>query len=295
VELAGNLPNGANAFDRLELDLEVKGDVVLRLDVKFDSRVESYYLESGAGVAPAGAVNVFNCRLTSDSGPDAGASDNCTWTINGWGRSFSITPLRGEFSFEGGADWGDASKRTKIFLTRIDGIYDCGQTVEASDPDISCAVTRLDPGGPVACTPVPYIFRVGGGSCELTVDPQGQQMVANLLVSYKPELATGVTDSPPAGVLDDTKWPAAPLSKVSFADSSTAFDIPACRGFTIDDGSGPSPFPENKPDWIGGNLTTEFACAFQRLEIFETNSDGFLETWITEGIQFWGDIKFERF
>ncbi len=47
LALAGSLPNDANAFDRLELDLEVKGDVVLRLDVKFDDQVVSRLLPDG--------------------------------------------------------------------------------------------------------------------------------------------------------------------------------------------------------------------------------------------------------
>ncbi len=236
-----------------------------------------------------GAANVWQCRDDSDSGPDSGSSDNCRWEVNGFGQSFSITPLQGEFSFEGGGDWTDVqANRTKIFLTEIDGIYDCGDTVDASNTAISCSVTRLDPDDGVACTPVPYVFRTNGGTCTLTVNPQGQQLVANLFVSYQPEAAEG--DSDRGGY-----WPAALLSKVSFATSSTVFSIPACRGFTIDDGfTGPSAFPETPGDWIPSTDDVEFACAFQRSEVFETNDEGDLETWISEGIQFWGDISFSR-
>ena len=299
LTLAGGLPNEANAFDRLELDLEVKGDVVLQLDVQFDERVVSYYLESGAGVAPSDAdpTKVFNCRLDTDSGPDSGPSDNCNWVINEIGKSFTITPRSGEFSLEGGGDYSDVrANSTKIFLTQTDGIYDCGDTITSADTAMSCSVTRLDPGDGVACTPVPYVFRTNGGACTLTVDPQGQQLVANLLVSYQPELSKGES-------LDRDNWPAADLSKVKFDTSDTVFNIPACRGFTlaeeeIEEGVFvfPGAFPEidDVPDWVGGGFK-EFACAYLRLEEFRTNADtDALETWITEGIQFWGDVKFSR-
>ena len=298
LTLAGSLPNDANAFDRLELDLEVKGDVVLKLDVIFDERIVSYYLESGAGVAPSTAdpSKVFNCRLDTDSGPDSGPSDNCKWVVNEIGKAFTIEPSSGEFSLEGGGDFSDVrDASTKIFLTQTDGIYDCGDTVTSADTVMSCSVTRLDPGDAVACTPVPYVFRTSGGTCTLTVDPQGQQLVANLLVSYQPELAVG--DS-----LDLDNWPAADLSKVKFDTSTEVFNIPACRGFTIAEQEieegvfiFPGPFPETDavPDWVDGGFK-EFACAFLRLEEFRTNPEGDLETWITEGIQFWGDISFNR-
>jgi hypothetical protein len=291
--LGPDIPSGANAFDTLELDVEVKGAVVLQLDVTFDAGTVTHYLTAGGGVVPSGAPagDIFPCSAASDSGPDAGPSDNCRWIVEELGRSFTIKPLVGEFSLEGGGDFADVLlNRTAIFLTQADGIFDCGETETSADATMSCSITRLDPGGTAACVPVPFVFRTGGGSCELTVDPDGQQIVANLFVSYRPEPSTTAS-------LSSTTWPAAPLSKVSFADApNTSFSIPACRGVTIDNGfaPGPAPIPETKPDWISGNSSIDFACAFQRTETFQTGANG-LETWIDEGIQFWGDISFSRF
>jgi len=302
VVLGPERPSNYIAFDRIELDVEVKGDVRLLVEVKFGNTVTKYYLKAGAGQVPGspdvvGKVltpsdNTYSCSVSSDSGPDSGSSDNCRLIIEDLGQSFKVTTEVGEISLEGGGDFTDVkSNRTFIYLTEPDGDLGCGDTATSADATMSCSVTRLDPGGTATCVPVPYIFRTGGGSCELTVDPNGQQIVANLFVSYRPELSS-------AASLASTTWPAAPLSKVSFTDApGTSFSIPACRGVTIDNGfsPGPAPIPEQKPDWVSGNNSIEFACAFQRSETFQTGTNGLLETWIDEGIQFWGDIKFERF
>lgn len=314
----------ANAFDRLELDLEVKGDTKLRIDVMFNGAVtNSYYLLAGAAVVGGSPDqigkeltpldNTYKCSASSDSGPDAGASDNCRLIINDIGDELVITPEQGEISLEGGGDFGLLEgTKTYIFLTEADGIFDCGDTAISSDETMSCSVTRLDPGGTKACVPVPYVFRTGGGSCELTVDPSGQQIVANLFVAYQPEDA-------PAGSLSDTTWPDIELSLVSFADDApnTTHPIPACLGTTIRDilpvGDSPDvpdgdgqvdPIPEiaaiakdSALDRVKGNNSIDFACAYERSEVLETNTDlpNQLLLYISERIQFWGDIKFERF
>jgi len=303
LALGPDIPGGANAFDRLELDLELKGDVVLKMDVTFNARVVTYYLEAGAGRAPIvpDPSTVTRCTISSDAGPDSGPSDNCRWVVDELGKSFRITPLQGEFSLEGGGDFVDASvNRTAIFLTEADGIFDCGDTATSADAAMSCAVTRLDPGGTAACVPVPYVFRTGGGTCELTVDPNGQQIVANLFVSYDPEPAPGNLLTIGSAY---SNWPEVPLSRVWFANdpSNTSYPIPPCLGATISDGfTGPSPIPEiqngDSTDWVPGNDTIEFACAFQRTETLETDpGSNSLKRYVEEGIQFWGDIKFERF
>lgn len=301
--------SGANAFDRIELDLELKGDVRLRLDITFGTRVVSYYLESGAAVGSSPVDvpqdRVKRCEIASDSGPDSGPSDNCRWEVDELGKSFRITPEMGEFSLEGGGDYADvASNRSTIFLTEADGVYDCGDTVDIESGDFACTITRLNPGDGSACKAVPYVLRSSGSSCELTVDPQGQQMVANLWVSYDPEPTADLTDdsSGKAGLLSNS-WPNVPLSRVSFATNpGTTYPIPACVGATIKDELAPTgklldidPIPEidSSLDRVPGGFI-EYACAIERHETFRTDS-GSLKLWVEELIQFWGDIKFERF
>jgi hypothetical protein len=306
---------GANAFDRLELDVELKSDVRLRLDITFGTRVVSYYLESGAavGTSPVDVPQerVKRCEIASDSGPDAGPSDNCLWVVDELGKSFRITPEMGEFSLEGGGDYADVkSNRTAIYLTEADGVYDCGDTVDVESGDFACTITRLNPGDGSACKAVPYVLRSNGSSCELTVDPQGQQMVANLWVKYDPESTASLTDDSTgtAGLLS-TSWPNVPLSLVSFATNpGVTYPIPACVGATIKDVLPPTgllltidPIPEidsgedRVPSSISENDFIEYACAIERHESFRTDSSGNLKLWVEELIQFWGDIKFERF
>jgi hypothetical protein len=304
LSLGAGLPDG-NAFDYLKIDIEAKGDVVLRLDVTFDGTVESYYLTAGAGAVSDPEVpleRITDCGPLSDSGPDAGPGDNCSWEISALGTSFTITPTAGEFSFEGGGDFPDVTaNRTVIHLTEADGILDCGQSATATaDPDsanISCSLTRLDP-QLGTCTPVNYVFRTSGNTCSFEADPEGQQLVANLFVSYDPEIAGGNTLN-----IDSTytNWPAVALSRVAFASDPNAADypIPPCLGATISDGfSGPAPIPEiadgTSTDWVGGNDTIEFACVFQRTEVLETDPGSGLKRYIEEGLQFWGDIAFSR-
>jgi len=316
VVLGTTRPSSYFAFDRIELDLEVKGDVRVLVEVKFGNSVTKYYLKAGAGQVLGSpdeinkvltpSDNTYKCSASSDSGPDSGPSDNCRLIIEDLGQSFKITTEVGEISLEGGSDFTDVkSSRTFIYLTEPDGDLVCGETIEQGDTDgMYCAITRLDdPNATSACKAVPYIFRTVGNSCVLSSDMQGQQLVANLFISYDPEDSVA-----PSLALDDlTVWLPSSLSRVSFDNdaSGSTYQIPQCLGLTltnIDLGAtppaGPDPIPEIASgiyDRIQGNDTIEFACAFMRQEIYGSDSLLNPKTRVHEGIQFWGDIKFERF
>ena len=316
----------ANAFDRLELDLEVKGDVTLKLEVDFHGSVRTYTLLAGSaqvGGNPTPPGTVFNptnsdvpfkCSAASDSGPDSGPSDNCRWIIEDVGTSFKITPKLGEFSFEGGGDYAGSEaflNRTFIYLTRADGILNCGDSRETGDAAarIACSITRLDAPGET-CVPVPYVFRTdvaddGTQSCIFEADMGTQQLVANIFTSYGLETQEDLTDDlPDLGV-----WQPRPLSKIHFNINGTpAYDIPPCLGLTLtgldvdaQERVGPGPINEIYDGGADGlydrvkyvNDTIEFACAFMRREVFET-VDGFNTTRVSEGIQFWGDPQLSR-
>jgi len=307
---------GANAFDRLELDIEAKGNVKLKLTVKLavpglPDRKRDYYLLTGSNVTGEispdgfeadGSNPIFNCSAASDSGNDSGASDNCRWIINDWGQSFTITPLAGEFSLEGAGDYGLAGdKRSFIYLANIEsGPLNCGDSVSASISDAEyCMVSLLERDENAECKAVPYALLYNEDRCEFysTTD----QLIANVEVVYEAEPApTPVTGPPPM----PSQWLPARLSTIVFGDISnpnklpTSFPIPPCLGLTlIPDGRpdvvGPAPIPEVEPlelDLIDGNDTIEFACAFSRSESYETNtSTNVLEVVIKEGVQFWSD------
>jgi hypothetical protein len=316
----------ANAFDRLEIDVEVKGDVRLKVEVKFqDETPHVYWLLAGAGFVSPGDADgddtvldpdhdTYKCSAASDSGSDAGPRDNCRLRIADLGTSFKITPYAGEISLEGGGDFTDVRyNNTKIFLTEADGIFKCGDYISTAAGELSCGITRLDDS---TCSEVPYIFRSDSNSCTLTTDMGGTQLIANLFVTYSPELARTTDDlGNPVneGNLDNLDvWLPATLSQVVFAGDlpGDSHDIPPCldKDFVItetildDDGSGPHidtgpvPFAETavrQYDRLGADLI-QFACAFLRQEIYE-NPDGLdLKVRIKEGIQFWGDITFVR-
>jgi len=322
VKLGSDIPGDVFAFDRLELDVEVKGDVKLTMEVKFGSRVNQYHLWTGAAVGSAGADdeprvlrpgdNVYRCKAASDSGPDSGASDNCRWIIEDVGSSFKITLEAGEFSLEGGGDHVDPlGKRSFIYLAEPDGTLDCGQSADSVDTEdgVACTVDRLDNEN---CTAVPYIFRevstASGQTCDFAADMGGQQLIANIFASYGIE-PQEIGDPKTLGT-----WLPRPLSRVLFNNSPIDYPIPPCLGLTLtnmdldsDPRVGPDPILEidqtyDRVDTVATDDTIEFACAFMRREvygsIFTTDSNGspvvIPTTRVEEGIQFWGDPSFSR-
>jgi len=305
--------NGANAFDMLELDIEVKGDVWLELVVNFDGVSKPYYLKAGgdfdASLLNDGEVfgpenplagDTYYCRSSSDSGPDSGPSDNCRWKIKDLGRSFTINPISGEFSLEGGGDFfGAATERTFVYLTSIDGYLDCNLPITTTGDGVTCDATRLDAPGEV-CTKVPYVFRATFDGerqyCILEADMGSQQRVVNIFTTYDKEL-----QQEPEFPIGSTKvWEAAALSQIKFDTSNVPVPIPPCLGLTLTYPEGevePLPIPKSEVqplDRVSGGFI-EFACAFMREETFGTD-DTSNENWtrIREGIQFWGDPQLSR-
>jgi len=303
----------ANGFDRLEFDIEAKGDLLLTLEVRLilgstSVRTRTYELRTGSQIvgseSPPGfeadpAHRVFNCSAASDSGSDSGANDNCRWIINDYGSAFTLKPVSGEFSLEGGGDYGaDPSKNSFIYLTDINsGQMNCGGTVSTGfDNAQYCTVTLQEFDDSDDCTGIDYALLYGGDSCEF-ITPEGFQVVANAVVAYEPE------DQVDAGTGDT--WVSAPLSRIVFAKVDGSFPIPACLGLTLDNRTNPSPIPEVRDgglfgnpgsyDLSGDNGTIEFACAYFRSENFlkqdgSVNGKAYIEEWV----QFWSDPQLSR-
>ncbi len=170
-----------------DLDLELKGDAKILITAYQGSVVAgTFQVRSGAQVVPGVGVDgssgdpytalaktddpgtsidesIANCRIASDSGPDAGSRDNCRVTVDS-ARPFDgikVQPLAGEMSLEGSGDFGNNPANDTIFyLSDFDGFLDCGESTGLkTNGNTSANITRhqnLD--GPT-CTPKAYSLK----------------------------------------------------------------------------------------------------------------------------------------
>lgn len=203
----------ANAFDRLELDVEVKADAALQLVTYLGSaETGRFYLQTGTSITSAAAppmsdgqpvdsspaLPVVSCSARSDSGPDSGPNDNCRWVIKDVvGQSFVIRPLVGEFSLEGGGDWEGMgpdvylSKQSYIYLTWVDeGALTCDGSTRTLRGATTCTVSGA-PTGYCPTSSIYYFFREVSGvssGCEFIKASDGQ-LVASIEIAFPPEPA----------------------------------------------------------------------------------------------------------
>ena len=164
VELVG-VPLAASAA----FDLELKGDAKITVAVYLNgSLLEDFEVRSGGSIVagqgvdgsgtepytaaattddPATTVDesIANCRNQSDSGPDAGARDNCRLSIDP-SLPFDevrFTPSVGEMSLEGSSDFGnDPTKDTIFYLTSYQGLLDCGDSATDTSGGTDVTITR---------------------------------------------------------------------------------------------------------------------------------------------------------
>ena len=133
------------------LDIEVKQNAKVVATAKLAGQtVASFELRSGSSIVTGqGSTNpgspIFNCTARSDSGPDSGSSDNCTWAFQALYDTLDLTAAVGEFSLEGGGDWGSSAAQnySQFDLVEADGVLACGDTVSESANGTTTAVTRL--------------------------------------------------------------------------------------------------------------------------------------------------------
>jgi len=309
---------GANAFDRLEIDVETKNNARLLLQVKISGTVTAVYeLRTGSSIVNGVGISVpqesdpdhkiLNCNSQSDSGPDAGAGDNCRWVINDLGQSFRIIPVVGEFSLEGGGDWGAKSydNNTVVYLTQAEiGVLGCGvrddsnvnlpentSTIGDGINDAYCGVTRIDPSelGGTCETAIAYLFRNIGGSaegCELVKSP-GEQLAASIDITFPAEAVTALG--------------AEPKTRIYFSDGQGGqkeFTPDRCTGTVVKDKNGNLTIlevltvPGFAPDQVLSTPNKDWACILdqssQRRDSFNPDMQ------VTQKILFWGDISFAR-
>ena len=254
-----DLPSGTY-FDRLELDVEVKQNAKLFLDVfKNDVRLNSYELRSGNRIDPLvpSSDTIFNCGANSDSGPDSGPSDNCRWVINDIGNRFKLRPAEdtdSEVSLEGGGDFSDTyANNTVIFLTKLidtGELYCSPNTDPAKDnkteevgggPVASCQTTRINPNNlagqaDICQGPIKYELEtyLGQSRCELRkkTPADGQvrpvQLAGSLQITFKPE------GSEESGYAPTTVT----FTKNNDNDQSAPMPVSRCEGTRVQDANG---------------------------------------------------------
>jgi hypothetical protein len=298
------MPIDANAFYRLELDIEVKQNAAFLLEILIGGTVtERYYLRSGSSIiagegstAPGSPDGIFNCTAQSDSGPDAGARDNCRWIVDALGQTFRVIPLVGEGSLEGGGDFGTAAYANYLTKAAI-GALGCDNTpvpqgtststIGDGVNDAQCTITRIDPSGigGSCTTAIGYVLRNLGVAegCELLKTP-GEQLAASADMLFPPEPRTALG--------------AEPLTTIVFSNPlgpSVTFTPQRCTGTVVLDSNGERTIlevlsvPTYAPDVVPGGHK-DWACILDNVQEYL----GADQMQIRQTVLFWGDIEIKR-
>lgn len=304
------LPIDANAFYRLELDIEVKQNASFLLEILVGSAVtEQFYLRSGTSIVagegsttPGSPDRIFNCTAQSDSGPDAGSRDNCRWIADALGQGFRLIPLIGEGSFEGGGDFGTGitayNNNSLIYLTKAAiGALGCENipvpegtttsTIGDGINDAQCTITRIDPTGiGGSCTTlVGYVLRNIGVAegCEMLKTP-GEQLAASANILFPPEPRTALGSEP--------------LTTIVFSNPSgppMPFTPARCTGTVVPDLNGERTILEVlSGGTVGYDVVSgghkDWACILDNVQEYI----GADKMQIRQTVLFWGDIEIKR-
>lgn len=217
-----DLPLDGLMVAEAHLDIEVKHSAEVVITTYFGgSQLETFTLRSGnsiiegqgtdspesldpAIVISTSANPITNCRNRSDSGPDAGAADNCRWVLEDITPfdSFVMTAGAGEFTLEGGNDGTvpaiDGYGSDSLFFLAAG--LDCGETVSTGDGfnDPEGVFTRLQNVDGSICVPKPYSlsssFDAENGDNLVDFVPEGEQEAQySARLTSLPYLASGQT------------------------------------------------------------------------------------------------------
>lgn len=313
ADISGSPLIGANAFYRLEVDIEVKQNAEFLLQIIAAGAVtDEFRLRTGSSIfpgegdtAPDSPDRITNCGSQSDSGPDAGSRDNCRWIVNALGQEFRLIALQGEGSLEGGGDFGTAgyANNTLIYLTQATiGALGCNSTQVPSGTGTpttgdgtntaQCAVTRVDPTGlgGSCTTAVGYVLRPSAGTgpakgCELNKSP-GEQLAASLDILFPPEPSAALGAEPLTSIKFSTNVPGVLVS----------FTPQRCIGTVVLDRNGKPTIaevlsvPGVVPDIVPATPQKDWACVLNNAQEYAGSG----QMRIRQTILFWGDIIFQR-
>ena len=309
ADLAASPLVNANAFWRLDLDIEVKQNAEFLLQILSRNAVTAEFrLRTGSSIvagegsqSPGSPDGILNCSARSDSGPDSGALDNCRWVVNALGQGFRLIALQGEGSLEGGGDFVDPyAKNSLIYLTEgAVGALGCESTNVPQDTQTGtigdgvntaqCGVTRIDPTGlgGSCTTAIGYLFRNIDGvaeGCEILKSP-GEQLAASIAITFPPETATTLG--------------AEPFTAIRFSDGAgglVSFVPERCIGTVVTDRNGNLTIlevlsvPNFVPDVVTSTPQKDWACVLDNGQ----NYLGSGSMQVSQTLLFWGDIEFSR-
>lgn len=158
-----------------ELDLELKGAAEITVKLyKGGIHTEDLAILSGPGFddgtpyeATASPGSAATCLGSADSGADSGSNDNCRVTLDPANPFDEVhfVATNGEFSLEGGSDFGNARANDTVFFLDWDGTLICGQTTPREvDGDVSGAIKRHENTDVSECVAKPYTLDVQEGA-----------------------------------------------------------------------------------------------------------------------------------
>jgi hypothetical protein len=293
LALAGQL--AGQVILRADLDIEVKSNAQIEATLlRGTAVVGTWTLRSGTfaqGDTTVGS-NPFDCSARSDSGPDAGAADNCLWVVGSSATPFDAIELRaltGEFSLEGGAD--DASLEDSLFhLAQLapTGTVNCpgdpGTTdlVPQTGSNFSITGSRGEDADKTSgCTPIDYRLTFDGRTAEFV---KFGAPVPNATFVFH------VTFSPEAGAADDPF--AYPRTRFTFDVAPTSvFELKGCKGTPQFDSAGNfigiSDILTAGLDLVPAVTGVQYSCAFE--ELVRVTGPNTIQ--VTQGIYLIGDWR----
>lgn len=216
--------NGGHLAARAELDLELKGDARIQIELYFgDSLMDTFEVRAGSAVVDGVGVDgstgepfmataatddpdtpedesIANCKNDSDSGPDSGARDNCRLTLDPAAPfdAVKFVPLSGEMTLEGSGDFGnDPDHDTIFYLSQPwDGELDCGDDVFETDGDVTGRIIRHENTDGSDCVVKLYLLvpddpEVGEETVTFEVaDPASQAAIYEAFITFDQPLNT---------------------------------------------------------------------------------------------------------
>lgn len=204
AQLQGSL--GPALIESAQLDIEAKQSArILATAMTGTTTTGHFELQSGTNVGSdplvAGAT-VFQCTSSADSGPDAGAADNCRWPVSKTGVLFTSLILEvknGSFSLEGGADGEPTASSIFQLVQRVDGTLACPDNPATPITATESVVRPLDAlgGKPEVkirrianadsletCESIPYTL-ANGPSNATFYKPLDRQVTAQFIVTLR--------------------------------------------------------------------------------------------------------------
>jgi hypothetical protein len=238
---------------------------------------------------PGSVITV--CSAASDSGPDSGPNDNCTWPFTATYDTLELRAVAGAFSFEGGGDFGAqaAQNYSQFTLIRADGFIGClASNNEATESAffVDSHVTRID----LCSVAIPYLLEHRAGTptpglsdfehfVDFFTDSTSAEQEYNVRIVWSPIEVASIADVP------------APYAFWSVPGDPTQRDLDLCQGTIVEDTDADG----NTAFFVtGDDEGTPYACLLSQSvdELPNPTPSGNREVQVTQLIYLRGDPTF---